>query len=65
MWDVYIQRKGGSWEKVHSATGKSSDVHVTPSTPGDAEQLLVRVQLRKNNADYGQLSDIVPVTINP
>ena len=65
MWDVYVQRKSGGWVKTDSATGKSADIHVTPSSPGDAEQIQVRVQLRKANADYGQVSDPAYVTINP
>lgn len=65
MWDVYILRKGGVWTKVDSATGKSADIHVTPSVAGDPEQLQVRIQLRKNNEDYGILSDPVYVTVNP
>src|SRR5690606_19027189 len=65
MWGIYILRKAGVWTKIDSASGKSADVHVTPSTPGDAEQLQVRVQLRKNNEDYGQVSDPAYVTINP
>lgn len=65
MWDVYILRKGGSWTKVETCSGKSADVHVTLTTPGDAEQIQVRVQLRKANADYGQPSDPAYVTLNP
>ncbi|MEQ1924053.1 MAG: hypothetical protein ABL952_16235 [Pyrinomonadaceae bacterium] len=47
-------------------TGKSTDVIVQ----GDAEnpgpiQLQVRVQLRKGNNNYGLLSDIVLVSVNP
>lgn len=65
MWDVYILRKGGNWTKVDTASGKSADIHVALTTPGEAEQIQVRVQLRKNNEDYGQLSDPVYVTLNP
>jgi hypothetical protein len=65
MWDVYILRKGGSWTKVDSASGKSADIHITSSVAGDAEQIQVRIQLRKNNADYGQPSDPAYVTVNP
>ncbi len=36
-----------------------------PLNPGDAEQIQVRVQLRKNNANYGQLSDIVYIALSP
>lgn len=65
MWDVYIIRKVGTWTKVETCSGKSADVHVTLTTPGDAEQIQVRVQLRKANADYGQPSDPAYVTLNP
>lgn len=66
MWEVQIQRKGSdTWQTVASATGKSADITVTPTTPGQAEQILVRVILRKNNATYGQPSDPVYVTLNP
>lgn len=66
MWDVYILRKGGVWTKVESASGKSADIHVAPiNDDGNAEQIQVRVQLRKNNEDYGQVSDPAYVTLNP
>ena len=65
MWDVYIMRKGGEWTKVESCQGKSADITVPLTTPGDAEQIQVRVQLRKNNADYGQVSEPAYVTLNP
>jgi hypothetical protein len=38
---------------------------VTPTTPGESEQIQVRVQLKKNNQNYGQPSDMVYVTVNP
>lgn len=65
MWDAWILRKGGNWAKHGTFSGKSADVEVTPTTPGDAEQIQVRVQLRRNNEDYGQPSDPVYVTVNP
>lgn len=66
MYDVQIRRKGSeTWTTVKSGTGKSINVTVTPTTPGDAEQLQVRVQLKKKNANYGQPSDPVYVTVNP
>jgi len=40
-------------------------VSITPATPGDTEQMQVRVQLRKSNQNYGQPSDVVYVTVNP
>jgi len=66
MWDVLILKKGASgWQSVKTAVGKSVDVILTPTTAGEAEQVQVRVQLKKSNANYGQPSDIVYVTINP
>jgi hypothetical protein len=66
MWDVMILRKGANgWSKAASATGKSCDVTITPQTAGEPEQIQVRVQLRKSNANYGQPSDIAYVTVNP
>jgi len=65
MWDAYILRKGGSWKKEASADGKSADIHVDLQTPGEAEQIQVYVQMRKGNADYGQTSEPVYVTLNP
>lgn len=66
MWEVLVLRKGtAGWASVKTATGKSVDVTIQPSVAGEAEQMQVRVQLRKNNQNYGQPSDIVYVTINP
>lgn len=65
QWDVYIRRKGGTWQKHSSYTGKSADVDVSLTVPGDAEQIEVYVQLRKSNLDYGQPSQTANVTLNP
>ena len=66
MWEVFIMRKGATtWTSAGSFTGKSADVTVLPTTPGDAEQMQVRVQLKKANQNYGQPSDVVYVTVNP
>ena len=50
---------------VKTASGKSIDVTIEPTAQGKPEQIQVRVQLKKNNADYGQPSDAVYVTVNP
>ena len=35
MWEVQIQRKGSdTWQTIQSATGKSADIQITPTTPG-------------------------------
>jgi hypothetical protein len=66
MYDVQIRRKGSeTWSTVQSGTGKSVNVTIVPTTAGNAEQIQVRVQLRKKNANYGQPSDPVYVTVNP
>lgn len=53
MINVQIQRAGSpKWETVKSGTGKSINVVIEPTAPGKPEQLLVRVQLIKKNADY-------------
>jgi hypothetical protein len=66
MYDVQARVKGSeTWKTIKSATGKAVNVTVEPTTPGQAEQLQIRVQLRKKNAAYGQPSDPVYVTVNP
>lgn len=65
MWQLWVQRKGGGWELQGTYNGKSIDVSMTLTTPGEPEQILCRVQLRKNNEDYGQPSDPAYVTLNP
>jgi hypothetical protein len=66
MWEVQIRRKGSeTWQTIGSATGKSADFTITPTTPGAAEQIEVRVILKKNNAAYGQPSNPTYVTLNP
>lgn len=65
MWDVYVIRKGGNRTKLTTGEGKSADVIIVPTVPGDAEQVQLEIQLRKNNLDFGQPSNPVYVTINP
>ena len=66
QWRVMVLRKGAEgWVVAETATGKSVDVHLTPQTPGEPEVVQVRIQLRKNNEDYGQVSDTLWITINP
>ena len=64
-WDVYLTRKGGNRTKYATCDGKTANIFITPTTPGEAEQVQLDIQLRKNNANYGQPSDPVYVTINP
>ncbi len=65
-WIVQILPTGASdWVTVGTYTGKSADVKVTPTTPGQPMQLQVRVQLRKNNADYGEVSAALTTVVSP
>lgn len=64
--DVEVRRAGSeTWTVVKTFTGKSVDVTVSPTTPGQPEILQVRIQLKKKNENYGQPSDAVSVTVNP
>lgn len=64
--EVQIRRAGSeTWTTVKAFTGKSVDVTVSPTTPGQPEQIQVRIQLKKKNENYGQVSDAVSVTVNP
>lgn len=65
-WEIQIQRAGEEkWTVEKTATGKSCDVEIFPTLDGKPEKLRVRIQLRKNNQNYGQPSDIVEVTVKP
>lgn len=66
MYNILIQRAGSiEWAVAKSGTGKTINVTVTPTTPGQPEVLLVRVQLIKDDANYGVPSDPVFVTVSP
>lgn len=60
-------RRGGSetWTFAKSFTGKSVEITITPTTPGQPEKIQVMVQLKRKNENYGQPSDAVSVTVNP
>lgn len=71
-WIVQIMRTGGAgggggggWQNLGTFTGKSADVTITLTNPGQPEQIQVRIQLRKSNADYGNVSPALTVTVNP
>lgn len=53
------------WTTIKSGVGKSVTFTLTPTTPGQPEKFLVRVQLLKKNAPYGQPSDPAYVTVSP
>jgi hypothetical protein len=65
-WVVEAQVVGTSkWALLGGgATGKSADF-VYPITNDAPVQLLVRVRLKKANADYGEPSEPALVTVNP
>jgi hypothetical protein len=66
MWEVQASPTSAPhWAVVKTATGKSTDVTFTPATPGQPQQFQIRIQLKRNNQNYGQLSDIISVTVNP
>ena len=64
MWNVRTAPVNTSnWTISKSAEGKATNVTIPI---GDSPiQLLVQIQLLKNDEPYGQLSDIVLVTVNP
>ncbi len=65
-WELWILDKGAStWEKIDRYTGKSVDVTFTPTTAGEPYIFQLRVQLRKNNANYGNPSSAITITVNP
>lgn len=65
-FQVWIRREGTTdWTLAATATGKSVDVTYDPGQTSGPVQLQVYVQLRKDNANYGQPSEISLVTVNP
>lgn len=66
MFDVEIRRKGGDWTHYTTLGGKGATITITPTTPGDPEQIEIRVRMRdKNNQPVGNVSETRTVTINP
>lgn len=66
-WQVQATEAGlQNWQVIATATGKSADIHWTPKgeVPSPVA-LLVRLQLRKNNQDYGEVSQVAQVTVTP
>lgn len=65
-FQVQISRNGSDlWENIAFGTASPLTVEVVPSNPGQAEQILVRVQLYKANKPVGMFSDGSYVTIVP
>ena len=68
QWELLVRPVGGgAWTSMGSRTTKSGDFTYNPgATAGDGPiQLEVRVQLKKNDANYGPPSAIHQVTVNP
>ncbi|MEQ1645536.1 MAG: hypothetical protein ABL959_18950, partial [Pyrinomonadaceae bacterium] len=67
-WQVWATLAGeNKWQLLATATGKSTNVIYSPLDQDNPQpyQLQVRVQLRRNNADYGDTSLMAPVTVSP
>ncbi|MEQ1922855.1 MAG: hypothetical protein ABL952_10140 [Pyrinomonadaceae bacterium] len=66
-WQVWLRPADsvGAYSLAATGTGKALDIIYSPATPGDPVQLQVYVQLRKNNENYGEPSEIGLVTVNP
>ena len=69
QWELLVRPVGGggAWTSMGSRTTKSGDFTYNPGpTAGyNPVQLEVRVQLKKNDANYGPPSAIHQVTVNP
>jgi hypothetical protein len=66
MADAQIRRQNSEqWTTVKTGTGKSLNVTIVPTTPGQPEKIEVRVRLFRKNEPYGQASDPAYVTVNP
>lgn len=66
MWKALGQKSNATkFTELTSGTGKSGNVTIEPTTPGQPERILVMIQLYKNNELYGQPSDPKYVTFNP
>lgn len=63
---VFVQRSAtNAREQIDNGTGKTINVTLHPTEAGKAEQVLLTVQLRKSNQNYGVPSDPIYVTFNP
>jgi hypothetical protein len=67
-WQVWATLAGeNKYNLIATATGKSANVIYTPLDQDNPQpvQLNVRVQLRRNNQDYGDTSLMAPATVSP
>lgn len=65
QWVVETRQKGQDWKVAGTFTGKSADITVIPLSPGDPEQVEIRILLRRKNQSYGNPSLTATVTANP
>lgn len=69
MWECMVRPVGATpWHSIGSRSGKSGDFHYVPTNIPDEPtpiQLQVRVQLKKNDADFNPPSDVKIATVNP
>lgn len=60
-----VKRKGGEWRLLGDAAISPTDFLVTPTTPGDAEQIEIRAVFLKQYQPFGSWSPIYTTTIAP
>lgn len=68
IWDVLTAKVGSNtWTVSKTSSGKSTDVTMPVNNEENPTpyQIQVRVRLRRGNENYGQLSPISLVTVNP
>lgn len=60
-----VRYKGGEWQFVMILTSSPGNIVITPTTPGEAEQVEVRSILIRKNQMIGNYSDIKTALIAP
>ncbi len=65
MWDLEYRRKGGDWVLLGTYGGKGVTAVITPTTPGEPEQIDLRMRCKKNNLPVGNYSETRTVTVSP
>lgn len=60
-----VRHKGGDWQFVTVLTSSPGTIVITPTTPGEAEQVEIRCILIKKNQMVGNYSDIKTALIAP
>jgi hypothetical protein len=59
-----VRRKGGAWQFLDKLTADGS-VHVSPTEPGEAEQIELRGVMLRKNQPVGNYSEIQTALITP